>query len=159
MAAFSVRLGGDRLTYSAAHFIVLPDGTCEPIHGHNFRVAAELSGPLDAFHCVVDFIAFEKMLMAILTELDHAVLLPAESPVIRIITHEAEVEVVVPDRRWVFPRTECRVLPVASTTAERMAEYIGLRLLADLKKSGLERLGRLRIELEESAGRLAICEF
>jgi len=159
MPVFSVRLCNDRLTYSAVHFIILPNGTCEPAHGHNFRVAAELSGPLDPFHCVIDFVALERMLQAILAELDHAVLLPSESELIHVETHETEVEVTSEGRRWVFPRSECRLLPLASTTAERVAELIGLKLLRDLMAAGFAHPERLRIELEESPGRLAICEF
>ena len=57
MSDYSVRIGGDKLIYSAAHFIVLPGGVCEPLHGHNYRVAVELGGPLDETGCVIDFAA------------------------------------------------------------------------------------------------------
>ena len=119
MPEFSVRLSGAKLIYSAAHFIVLPGGICEPLHGHNFHVAAELAGPLDPLDCVIDFIALERMLQSILGELDHPMLLPTQSTLLRVVTHETEVEVLAPDRRWIFPKNECRLLPMASVTAER----------------------------------------
>ena len=111
MPDYSVRIAGDNLIYSAAHFIMLPGGICEPLHGHNYRVAVELSGPLDEIDCVIDFLALLEIMKSILAELDHAVLLPTRHPAIRVSAGEEEVEVRFGARRWVFPRAECRLLP------------------------------------------------
>ena len=50
---------------------------------------------------------------------------------------EDEVEVTFEDRRWVFPRGDCVLLPVANTTAELVARYIGKRLLDSMGKDTL----------------------
>jgi 6-pyruvoyltetrahydropterin/6-carboxytetrahydropterin synthase len=70
-----------------------------------------------------------------------------------------EVEVRFDARRWVFPQAECRLLPLASTTVELVAAYLGQRLLERLSARGLPQPGRLRIELEESSGCAAVCEI
>ncbi len=57
MPDYSVRIAGDKLIYSSAHFIVLPGGICEPLHGHNYRASVDLGGPLDETDCVIDFAA------------------------------------------------------------------------------------------------------
>ncbi len=158
MPDYSVRIAGDNLIYSAAHFIMLPGGICEPLHGHNYRVAVELNGPLDETDCVIDFLALLKIMKSILAELDHAVLLPTGHPTIRVSAGEDEVEVQFGARRWVFPRTECRLLPVVSTTVELTAGYLAQRLLETLAERGLAQPQRVRIELEESPGCWAICE-
>jgi 6-pyruvoyltetrahydropterin/6-carboxytetrahydropterin synthase len=158
MPDYAVRISGDRLIYSAAHFIVLPGGECEPLHGHNYRVAVEIGGPLDESDCVIDFAALLEIMRSVLVEIDHAVLLPAQSPRIRVMTGKQEVEVCFDARRWVFPRAECRLLPLASTTVELMAGYLADCLLERLSASGLPRPVRLRIELEESPGCAAVCE-
>ncbi len=158
MPDYSVRLDGDDLIFSAAHFILLPDGICEPLHGHNYRVAVEIAGPLDDVHCVVDFIALGTVLKSILRELDHAVLLPRHSPVIRVKEDEGEVEVTFPPRRWIFPAVECRILPLAGTTVELMARYLAERLIAAVADAGFDPPTRLRVEVEESPGRRAICD-
>ncbi|MEI8376235.1 MAG: 6-carboxytetrahydropterin synthase, partial [Planctomycetota bacterium] len=158
MPNYSVRIAGDNLIYSAAHFILLPGGICEPLHGHNFRVAVELSGPLDEVDCVIDFLALLQIMKSIVAELDHAVLLPTRHPVIQVLAGEDEVEVRFGPRRWVFPRAECRLLPVVSTTAERMANYLAQRLLEILAARGLARPPCVRIELEESPGCSVIFE-
>jgi len=84
---------------------------------------------LDENHYVVDFIALGDVLRAILDELDHRVLLPSGDARIRVTADEREVEATFEDRRWVFPRSDCLLLPIPSTTAELLARYIGRRLL------------------------------
>jgi len=159
MSVFSVRIAGENLIYSAAHFIVLPDGVCEPLHGHNYRAAVEISDPLDASGCVVDFLALLQVMKSILAGLDHAVLLPTRHPTIRVSTRGEEVEVRFEARRWVFPQSECRLLPLAATTAELMADFLARRLLEALAARGFAQPARVRVELEESPGCWAACEI
>lgn len=153
MENFYVRISKADLTFSAAHFITLGPDQCEGIHGHNYRVTAEVHGPLGDDGYVVDFIALHTTLRTIVDELDHRVLLPLEHPAIRVNPGQDEIEVRFADRRWVFPRSECRLLPLSNTTAELLARYVGRRL-HDVMASPL-----IRIEIEESAGFSAVCEL
>lgn len=84
MPQFHVRLAGDDLVFSAGHFITLADGQCERLHGHTYRVTAEIHGPLGAEQYVVDFVTAGNMLRAILAELDHRMLLPTLNPAIQV---------------------------------------------------------------------------
>src|SRR5215212_1007494 len=59
---YSVRLDKEYLVFSAAHFITFNGNTCERLHGHNYRVRAEIHGPLDVNHYVIDFIALRDSL-------------------------------------------------------------------------------------------------
>ena len=59
-------------------------------------------------------------------------LLPTQHPQIRVEDDGREVTATFGDRRWVFPSGDCRLLPVANTTAELLAAYIGEQLLAAL---------------------------
>jgi len=151
-----VRVSGDELRFSASHFITLGDGTCEPLHGHDFRVSARIEGPLDENRWVVDFVALERVLRAILDELDHRVLLPTGHPSIRVETGDREVEVRFGDRRWVFPRAECRLLPVENTTAELIARHIGQGLLRRLQEECGVRPTGVEVQVEESPGYTAV---
>lgn len=151
-----VRVSGDELRFSASHFITLGNGTCEPLHGHDFRVGAQVEGPLDENRWVVDFVALRRMLRAILDELDHRVLLPTAHPAICVEAGDREVEVRAADRRWVFPRSECRLLPVENTTAELIARHIGQALLERLAEDCGVRPPAIEVEVEESPGYTAV---
>ena len=54
---YRVRVTKDHLVFSAAHFITFNGNICERLHGHNWRVAVEVAGPLDENSYVFDFIA------------------------------------------------------------------------------------------------------
>jgi 6-pyruvoyltetrahydropterin/6-carboxytetrahydropterin synthase len=155
---FHVRVAGDELVFSAGHFITLPGGLCERLHGHSYRVAAEIWGPLDENQCVADFRAVRDALKTIVGQLDHRLLLPAEHPAIQVCCRAGEVEVRWADRRWVFPQDDCLLLPVANTTTELLAHYVGRRLVEALKQSGVSP-SRVRIEIGEGTGCSAVCDL
>src|SRR5262249_47723434 len=54
---FRVRVTKDHLTFCSGHFITYAGHQCERLHGHNYRVAVEVEGPLDENFYVFDFIA------------------------------------------------------------------------------------------------------
>lgn len=65
----SIVVGGH---FSAAHRLRNHPGPCCRLHGHNFRVEIEISGPrLDAAGMLVDFLQLDRELRALLRTLDH----------------------------------------------------------------------------------------
>jgi 6-pyruvoyltetrahydropterin/6-carboxytetrahydropterin synthase len=155
---YRVRLEKEQHVFSAAHFITFNGNVCERLHGHNYRVAVEVEGPLDENQYVIDFIALRDELTTITNELDHHVLLPTGHPLIRVAAGEKEVEAVfTPDgRRWIFPRGDCVLLPVANTTAELLARYIGERLLEAVVKRTGTRPARLEVAVDENHGQWGV---
>jgi 6-pyruvoyltetrahydropterin/6-carboxytetrahydropterin synthase len=154
--SFHVRIAKAEHVFCAAHFITIGDH-CERLHGHNYHVAAEVQGPLDENKLVVDFLWLRTKLAALAAELDHFVLLPTEHPSLCVEEQAGEVTATLGDRRWVFPRGDCRLLPLANTTVELLAAYLGRRLGESLVESGV-RLERLRLELDECDGQIAVWE-
>lgn len=144
------------LVFCCAHFITYDGNTCEAIHGHNYRAAAEVEGTLDENHYVFDFIALKECMRNITAELDHHVLLPTESERIRVHASDREVRVAFEDRTWLFPRNDCVLLPVANTTAERLAWWIAGRLSDDLGLQKSYRPDTIQIEVEEGPGQFAV---
>lgn len=147
-----VRVSQDNLVFCAGHFMLFPQGS-EPLHGHNYRVAVALEGELRD-DMVMDFIALKRLVKTLVDELDHRVLLPAEHPRLRLTIGEDEVEAVVDGKRYVFPISDVRILPIPNTSAEWLARYLAgqlrVRLPADL------RLRALEVEVEESFGQSAV---
>ena len=159
VSRFHVRISKDYLVFSAGHFITYDGDICERLHGHNWRTAVEVAGPLDENRYVFDFIALRDSLQKIVNELDHRVLLPTEHPTIRVRVNDREVEATFQERRWLFPREDCILLPVENPTAELIAHWIGSRLREAIPPADRKRLESLRIEVEENFGQWAICEL
>jgi 6-pyruvoyltetrahydropterin/6-carboxytetrahydropterin synthase len=154
---YRVRVTKDHLVFSAAHFITFNGNICERLHGHNWRTAVEVAGPLDENRYVFDFIALRDELQRIVSELDHRVLLPTKHAAIRVTAGDREVEAAFEDRRWVFPREDCVLLPVENTTAELIARWIAGRLIEAIGDRG-SALESLQVEVEENFGQWVICQ-
>lgn len=157
--SYFVRVRKTELVFSAAHFITFGGNVCERLHGHNYRVTAEVFGSLDENQYVVDFIALRDVLREIVGELDHRMLLPTEHPQIHVAADDREVTATFEDRRWVFPRGDCLLLPLVQTTAELLARHIGQELLMRLGKRANYRPDRLRIAVDECEGQEGVYEW
>ncbi|QDS97728.1 6-pyruvoyl trahydropterin synthase family protein [Adhaeretor mobilis] len=156
---YRVKIEKERLVFSAAHFITYDGDTCEPLHGHNYHVRAEVAGPLDENHYVIDFIALRDSLQRIVDGLDHRMLLPTEHATISVSQEAGEVTAKHGERRWVFPEGDCVLLPMANTTAELLAKWIGGRLLESLAQRSLEPPTELIIEVDECDGQWGVWQL
>lgn len=157
--SWKVRVTKDHLVFSAAHFITFNGNICERLHGHNWRVAAEIEGPLDENYYVFDFIALRDGLQQIVNELDHRMLLPTRHKSILVEERETEVEARFEERRWVFPKEDCILLPVENTTAELIARWIARRFLEQLTPEQRAPMSALTLEVEENFGQWGICRI
>ncbi len=154
---YSVRVLKDSLVFSAAHFITFNGNICERLHGHNWRVEAEIHGPLDENQYVFDFIALRDGMKSIVDQLDHSVLLPASHSQIKVSVSSDQTEVTASfeKRRWVFPFEDCRILPIANTTAELIAKWIADSFLNSISPEQRRTVGMLRVSVEENFGQWA----
>lgn len=120
-------------TFAAAHAIGLPDGSLEPLHGHNWTISAVVeSADLDSIETVMDF-----------HEL-HRVLVEAVEPVNnRCFNDHPPFDIQAP-----YQRSSAKLNP----TAERIAEWIAGRITPRLPKG--VRLIELR--LSEAPGCVAV---
>ncbi len=157
--AYHVRIHKERLVFSAAHFITYGGDICEPLHGHNSPVYAEVQGPLDENQYVIDFIQLRDALQKIVDSLDHRVLLPTEHPTIHVAeTVDGQASEVVAqhgERRWTFPRADCVLLPVANTTAELLAKYIADELQESLGDA-TDSLSTIEVGVDECDGQWGV---
>lgn len=156
---YAVRVVKDALVFSAGHFITYNGDHCERIHGHNYRVEVSVSGELDENHYVFDFIALRDMTRVLVDELDHRMLLPTASPLIRLEDDGGNVQARYKDRRWSFPREECVLLPIANTTAELLADYLGGRLRRMMADRGLPAPRSMSVAVEECFGQWAVADW
>ena len=151
---YRVRIEKDYTVFCAGHFITYDGHECEPLHGHNYRAAAALEGPLDENAYVFDFTRLKRALRAVVDRLDHRMLLPTKSALIRVTQTGAEVQAAYRDKRYVFPASDVVLLPIPNTTAEMLAWWISQEL-----QQGLGALPpgvrALEVEVDESTGQRA----
>ncbi len=154
MSRYEVRVSKDYLVFAAGHFITY-GGQCEPLHGHNYRVAAMVEGDVDENHYVFDFVELKAIMREIINELDHKMLLPEHNPALTIGEDGDSISVRYEERRYLFPRHDVVLLPVPNTTAEMLAKYLAGQLRETLSGRRVARLTAIAVEVEESVGQSA----
>ncbi len=156
---FRVLLQKEQLVFSSAHFITFAGDICECLHGHNYGLRAEVEGSLDENRYVIDFIAFRDALSELAKQLDHHMLLPTMHPMIQVDEQIDEVTVRFRKKRWVFPREDCMLLPIANTTAEEIAWWIATQLKKKLYSQIGPRLSMLEVGVDENHGQWGSCRL
>jgi len=155
---FSVTVTKDYLVFASAHFITFAGHRCEALHGHNYRARVTLDGRLDEESWFVfDFVELKHLMRHLCDEIDHKVLLPLENPKIQIVEDGEAVKVAYEGKpRYVFPRSDCALLPVTNTTVEMLAELLTRRLRCELEAGGRAKgLTAIEMEVEENFGQSA----
>ena len=121
----SIALDGWKLnlSFSSAHCLPYM-GKCERLHGHHYAVHAEILGPLGDEDIVMDFVEAKRVLKGLCDDLDHRVLVPTGRGKVVTEVGERDVVMTVVDKRYVFPRVDCALLELPTTTAENLAAYL-----------------------------------
>jgi len=149
-----IEVYGPQLRFAAAHFTTF-GGDCEPLHGHNYAVSARLEGDLTADSWLFDFVALRGIVASLCQELDHAFLLPSRNPYLSVERADGHYRIGFADRRYVIPEPEVRALPIDNSTAERLAEYLAVRLADELRGRGAANLTSVALTVEEAPGQSA----
>ena len=114
MRSFKVAVTKDYLVFASAHFITFAGHRCEPLHGHNYRVAVVLEGALDEESWyVVDFSELKRIMRQLCDEIDHKVLLPLQNPKLDVREQDGSVTVAYEGKaKSVFPGEDCALLAI-----------------------------------------------
>ena len=150
MPRYRMVLAKENFKFSAAHFTLFANGRAELLHGHNYRVRAELAGgELDGDGLLVDIEAFKRELRALCARLDSRTLIPGESPRLAWTREGGAIEVRFGERTYRFPAADTLVLPLANTSIELLARLFWHDLAPHLAGS---RVDALAVSVEETAG-------
>ena len=155
---WSIKIYKDYLKFSAAHFLIFPDGTAERLHGHNYKVYVDVETPLDPHGLVINFMDIKPLIREVVDELDEYLLLPGRHPVLTVTPiDDGHSEVRYKERRYTFPTNELRVLPISNSSAENLAGYVADQLIERLGKK-LPDVKPISVEVgvEETAGQRGI---
>ncbi|GAB4146540.1 MAG: 6-pyruvoyl tetrahydropterin synthase family protein [Planctomycetota bacterium] len=155
--SWSIRVHKDYLKFSAAHFLIFPNGAAERMHGHNYKVYVEMESPLDAHGLVVNFKEIKPIVRELCDGLDEHVLIPGRHPVLSAAEQDGSTEVRYMERRYVIPSDEVILLPITNTSAENLAAWIGRTLRERIRRRWPSLpIRRLEVSVEESPGQQGI---
>jgi 6-pyruvoyltetrahydropterin/6-carboxytetrahydropterin synthase len=90
-------------------------------------------------------------------EIDHKVLLPLENPKLAITYPGDSVAVAYEGKpRYLFPASDCALLPLPNTTVEMLAQHLAGKLRAEMALLGARGLTAIEMEIEENFGQSAV---
>jgi 6-pyruvoyltetrahydropterin/6-carboxytetrahydropterin synthase len=160
MERWSIDLQKEAFKFSAAHFLIFPDGTAERLHGHNYRVFVELEAQLSTHGLVMDFKAIKPVVRSICDRLDEHWIVPGEHPVLRWSESGGAIEVRYLERLYRVPREDVLVLPINNTSSENLAGWFGRELLGEVRARFPDvRVLALRLAVEETSGQRGVYYF
>eukprot|EP00750_Incisomonas_marina_P015783 INCI18638.1.p1 GENE.INCI18638.1~~INCI18638.1.p1 ORF type:complete len:823 (+),score=107.91 INCI18638.1:148-2616(+) len=159
-----ISLGKEDMKFSAGHFTIFDGARRERLHGHNFAVSAEIIGrhPNSAGGgrdgLVVDYGKLKRTLRDLCDEWDETMLLPTESPHLRVsaVSGTDRVRVVFgegaasrdenghDEDELVFASSDVVCLPVPNITGEALSYLLLSRFLErrgdELAGAGVEKV-------------------
>ena len=155
--SWSIAIDKDYLKFSAAHFLIFPDGSAERLHGHNYKVYVDLHTDLDEHGLVVNVQETKQLLRPLCDDPDELRLLPGSHPVLTATPVGGQYEVRYRDRHYLIPVDEVIVLPIGNTSAENLAAWFGRTLRERMGDRWPSlRLHELSVGVEETPGQRGI---
>lgn len=150
---FTLNFGKESYKFSCTHFTVFDAQTAERMHGHNYRIQVSVSFPSinEENGMAVDFNVVKPRIRELCDTLDERILIPLNNPFLAISENENELEVRFGKKRYVLPREDVRLLPLANITCEELSRHMAQALLPLLPQN----LTALAVTIEETHGQSA----
>jgi len=155
--SWSIKIQKDYLKFSAAHFLIFPDGSAERLHGHNYKVFVDLHTPLDPHGLVVNFKEIKPLIRELVDELDEHLLIPGKHPVLTCERRGGQYEIRYLERQYLVPVEDVIVLPITNSSAENLAAWVGRSLLERIEARWPDvEVQRIEVGVEETAGQRGV---
>ena len=113
----------EKIRFSSAH--IIPEyEKCGRLHGHTYAVHTKLFGEPDNKGIILDFSIIKNNLKEIIKKLNHKILIPKNSKYAKIKINEKNISMETLGKKYIFPKEDCILLPIDSTSAEKLSFYI-----------------------------------
>ena len=141
------------ITFSSAH--ILPGHEkCGRMHGHTYAISVRVYGGINKNGIIMDFSFLKTVLRDIAEKLNHMVLIPEKNPA--VVAEETEIKLSIDDKKYVFPKEDCLLLPIKAITSENLAEYVLKILIQKIKPN--KNIQKIEIGIDEGFGQGAKVE-
>ena len=139
------------IKFSACHMLLRHD-KCSRLHGHSYCIHLRIFGSMNKDNMLMDFGSIKKVLRNFANDLDHMILIPTGNKEISINTNDIEgtVSVDMAGKRYMFPSSDVKYLPIPTTTVEELSKYILLRLIDEFDFQ--DNITRIELGIDEGLG-------
>jgi 6-pyruvoyltetrahydropterin/6-carboxytetrahydropterin synthase len=161
MESWGIDITKEYFKFSAAHFLIFPDGSAERLHGHNYRVYVEIEAELGEHGLVIDFKMIKPLIRELCDGLDERWLIPGEHGELTCTRRgDGVTEVRHGGRYYAAPDGDVLVLPINNTSSENLATWLGRELRARVERRFPDVVVEgLRLAVEETSGQRGIYRY
>lgn len=145
----TIELSKEYLKFSAGHFTIFSASERERLHGHNFQVSASIVAPVGDNGLCFSYGEFKRKLENLCEQLDEYLLLPGQSPYLKIEAQGSDYLVTFNGESMRFLQCDTLVLPIRNATVEEFASYLLKQLIND---PDIVRYEVQQIEMKVSSG-------
>lgn len=129
----SIEIAKSYMHFSAAHFTIFSATERERLHGHNWRLAAEITGEMGDDGLCFDYAIYKRILKELCEQYDEYTLIAEKSPHLQISEDNDFYFIKHNGRTQPLLKTDTLLLPVANITIESLATYFLDILVSDQK--------------------------
>lgn len=149
--AYTVSLSKDQFKFSASHFTIFSKSKSEHLHGHNYyaRLSIEFAELDPSTGISVEFAKLKELFKTTCDAIDEKVLLPENSPYLKIKEVKSNIEVEFNKKFYSFPKEDCVKLKIVNTSSENLAQWLSQKMEKKLKDLGALSF---TVDLEETRG-------
>ncbi|KAF1699191.1 6-pyruvoyl tetrahydrobiopterin synthase [Pseudoxanthomonas jiangsuensis] len=150
-----IRLAKENMKFSAGHFTIFSASERERLHGHNFRVEADIEARMLGNGMCFDYGLYKDRIVALCRELNEWFILPSRSPHLRIEEEGEYLYATFAGQRIPFLRADVLLLPIANATLEEFAGYFIERLAEDRQALREHRIDAIEVRVFSGPGQSA----
>lgn len=148
----TITLSKEYQKFSAAHFTIFSATSRERLHGHNFSVTVAITVPVGDDGLCFSYRIYKDILKDVCAELDEYVLIPENSPHLKI--SEEGPYYMVDFNGEVMPllKSDTKLLPIRNTTVEEFAHFILEKLLQTNSNADQFDIRELQVQVFSGPG-------
>lgn len=154
----TIELSKEYLKFSIGHFTIFSATERERLHGHNFSVSASIVAPVGDNGLCFSYGEFKQKLEKLCDSLDEYMILPEDSPHLKIETTETEYLAHFNGEKMRFLKSDCLLLPIRNSTVEEFASYLLNQLLEDSDITNYE-VRSVEMRVSSGPGQWGSCEW
>jgi 6-pyruvoyltetrahydropterin/6-carboxytetrahydropterin synthase len=149
---YVIHIAKEPLKFSCSHFTIFSEKRAERLHGHNYQVSVAISiGQIDSkLGLAFDFNEVKPMIHEICQSLDECILVPLNSPYLKVDVTDNQVDVRFGQKFYSFPQEDTVLLPIVNISTEELAKLISERLIHQM--APLPHWTSLKVNVEETRG-------
>jgi len=155
----SIEIEKSYLHFSAAHFTIFSATNRERLHGHNWRIAVEITGEIGDNGLCFDYAIYKKILKELCAKYDEFTLIAEHSPYLNITEDSEFFYIKHNGRTQPLLKTDTILMPVQNITIEALATYFLHELTKDRVHLDELRIHAFEMRVSSGPNQWGICRW